>query len=387
MNTFSEFLNWERASRDTIDVKRVYIDMAGDLVAGIMLSEIVYWHLPSRDGANDKLTVERDGHRWLAVRHEDWWDRVRISPKQAERAISLLARRGLIEKALYKFDGAPTVHLRIVETEFLSALSKCINEPIQNPYRVGNGFRQKGEMDFDERGKSISTKGGKPITKTTAKTTAKIKNRKAGALQEKPLQGANSLLSSSSLDDPILKPESPAISNEIPELTQAHALPQEQEINTMGSGGTAAEGGAMRVAAVRGEVETEGAVVERRSGAGAGKGARSALKARVLALFGYDAQRMTRQEHSRVGAVVKALDEAGYGVDDVEVIYAYCKARYVDFSPHALATNASAAVRGRRRAADDGAAAIDADDGAPSADECVGGDADVIAAYRRWLES
>ena len=36
--TFEQFLLWERASRDTLEVKRTYIDMAGDLVAGVVLS-------------------------------------------------------------------------------------------------------------------------------------------------------------------------------------------------------------------------------------------------------------------------------------------------------------------------------------------------------------
>src|SRR5262245_27002918 len=30
--TFEEFLLWERETRDTLEVKRIYVDMAGDLV-------------------------------------------------------------------------------------------------------------------------------------------------------------------------------------------------------------------------------------------------------------------------------------------------------------------------------------------------------------------
>ena len=40
------FLEWERRSRDTIDVKRCYVDVAGGLVAGVLLSQVVYWFLP-----------------------------------------------------------------------------------------------------------------------------------------------------------------------------------------------------------------------------------------------------------------------------------------------------------------------------------------------------
>ena len=57
---FDHFLLWEHASRDAIMVKRVYIDMAGDVIAGLMLSQIVYWHLPNDEGKT-RLRVEVDG--------------------------------------------------------------------------------------------------------------------------------------------------------------------------------------------------------------------------------------------------------------------------------------------------------------------------------------
>ena len=90
--TFEHFLLWERASRDTLEVKRIYVDMAGDLVAGLVLSQIVYWHLPNREG-KARLRVEREGDLWLAKARAEWWDECRISPKQADRAWAC-SRRG-----------------------------------------------------------------------------------------------------------------------------------------------------------------------------------------------------------------------------------------------------------------------------------------------------
>jgi len=45
---FNEFLSWELTTRDTIDFKKIYVDIAGDLIAGLLLSQIIYWHLPSK---------------------------------------------------------------------------------------------------------------------------------------------------------------------------------------------------------------------------------------------------------------------------------------------------------------------------------------------------
>lgn len=84
--SISEFLAWESMSRDTIDVKRVYCDIAGDLVSGVLLSQIIYWHLPDKNG-DSRLSVDRADHLWLAKSYSDWWNECRVTQKQARRAI------------------------------------------------------------------------------------------------------------------------------------------------------------------------------------------------------------------------------------------------------------------------------------------------------------
>jgi hypothetical protein len=180
--TFEQFLLWERASRDTLEVKRLYIDMAGDLAAGVVLSQIVYWHLPNRDG-HAKLQVEREGKLWLAKGRADWWDECRISPKQADRALGILEDRGLIEVRLFQFAMAPTKHVRIVPEGFLRAWRA---ELARSTAAAGPG--EPALSVFPHRAKSISTKGRNPSspkvkihlpqrgksldTETTTETTA-----------------------------------------------------------------------------------------------------------------------------------------------------------------------------------------------------------------------
>jgi hypothetical protein len=120
------FFAWEQATRDTIDVKKIYIDLVDDLIAGILLSQIVFWFLPTDDGKS-KLRVEKDGEYWLAKGREDWWDECRIKPRQSDEALKKLVELGIIEKRLYKFNGTPTTHLRIVWETFL----KLLNEKLQ----------------------------------------------------------------------------------------------------------------------------------------------------------------------------------------------------------------------------------------------------------------
>jgi hypothetical protein len=91
----NQFLLWEMQSRDCIKVKRCYIDVAADLEAGVLLSQIIYWHLPDKEG-EQKLTVQRDGYWWLAKAREDWWGECRLTPKQFDRAIRHLEAKQLV---------------------------------------------------------------------------------------------------------------------------------------------------------------------------------------------------------------------------------------------------------------------------------------------------
>ena len=134
MTDFDTFLRWEARSRDTIDFKKAYADMAGDVLAGLMLSQLVYWHLPGQSGAL-KLRVERDGHRWLAKSRHDWWEECRLGPREADRARKVLEGMGLIEVRLYKFNGSPTQHVRIRKNRFLELWQAAVEGTIRQPRR------------------------------------------------------------------------------------------------------------------------------------------------------------------------------------------------------------------------------------------------------------
>src|SRR5260221_6115445 len=140
----AQFLAWEQFSRDTIDFKKVYVDIAGDLVAGLVLSQIVFWHLPGRNGVT-KLRVNRDGELWVAKKRSEWWDEIRITPKQLDRALTVLEDRHLIVTALYGFNGKPTKHVRLRWSVFLEGVQSYILPKGENV------ILPKVKMHFDQR--------------------------------------------------------------------------------------------------------------------------------------------------------------------------------------------------------------------------------------------
>src|SRR3990167_63928 len=140
-----QFLQWEAASRDTIDVKRCYIDAAdGDLVAGVLLSQIIYWYLPSRNGnmSQSKLTIEKDGKWWIAKKREDWWDECRISPKQFDRTSAILERLGLIDIRIFRHDGSPTIHVWLNIRNLLRSVKSILTKGYS-----GNSPKGKNQVD------------------------------------------------------------------------------------------------------------------------------------------------------------------------------------------------------------------------------------------------
>ncbi len=155
MRTVDDFLRWEQASRDTIDVKRCYIDLAGDLVSGVLLSQIIFWFLPSDKGS--KLRVEHEGLMWLAKHRADWWAECRITPKQFDRAIRALADRGLVFHKRFRFGGSPTVHVWLNWP--------AVAEGVNSILTFGEiASVPSGQLELDERDRTI--------TETTSETTS-----------------------------------------------------------------------------------------------------------------------------------------------------------------------------------------------------------------------
>lgn len=123
----AEFLAWERASRDTVDFKKTYVDMAEDFIAGALLSQIVYWNLPG-GGKPTKLRVFRDDHYWLVKGRDDWWDELRLLPQRFDTACAKLIGRGLVIKTYGLFNNKRMMHLRINWGKFEELWNKAVKQ-------------------------------------------------------------------------------------------------------------------------------------------------------------------------------------------------------------------------------------------------------------------
>lgn len=163
---FNNFLNWEAASKDTIDFKKAYVDMAGDLIAGLLLSQIVFWNLPGKDGKT-KLRVNKKGYLWLVKKHTDWWNEIRLTNRQVPRALKILEERNLIITWRTNFDGAPTTHIRIDTKGFIERWHEITSEYTESVYsNIPKVSKRKDTKRINESTQSVPS-----ITETTTKTT------------------------------------------------------------------------------------------------------------------------------------------------------------------------------------------------------------------------
>lgn len=172
--TSFEFLQWEQTTRDTIDLKKIYIDVAGDLVTGVLLSQIIYWNLPNQEGKL-KLRVKSDNELWLAKGREQWWDECRISAKQFDRSIKILEKKGIVTTKLKKFDGNPTKHIKLNLDVLIKNLQSVMN---------GNSNLPKGKKPTSLKGKNDIDSKVKSLTENTTKNTTKIKNNNGSFTNE-----------------------------------------------------------------------------------------------------------------------------------------------------------------------------------------------------------
>lgn len=94
-----------------------YMRTFKDVAVAVLCSQIHYWYAPSKNGKT-KLRVKREGTFWIAKSRQEWSDETGLTDAQVKRALNVLADRGVIEKMLWKFSGAPTIHVRALTPQW-----------------------------------------------------------------------------------------------------------------------------------------------------------------------------------------------------------------------------------------------------------------------------
>lgn len=184
-------------------IHHAYVDISGDLMAGALLSQILYWFGADRNG-RPRARIQRDGYLWIAKARGDWWQEIRITPKQYDRAAKILKDKGFIELRTMKFAGNPTTHIRIIAEALNKAIDNWKYEQAQahmareREKLMAVGYSPFGNNELDQRGMPNYTEGqhgdypkgdfdmpdlGRTLTEITPKTTHEIKAENTRTLE------------------------------------------------------------------------------------------------------------------------------------------------------------------------------------------------------------
>jgi hypothetical protein len=127
LKAYKDFILWEASSRELVDFKPIYVDITGNLIAGLLLSQLIYWFLPNREGKS-KLKVQRDDRWWLCKSRTEWYNEIRITARQYDSASDKLVRLGIIERELFMFGGKTKIHLTVNFDKLIVLLNEKFGE-------------------------------------------------------------------------------------------------------------------------------------------------------------------------------------------------------------------------------------------------------------------
>lgn len=175
------FWAWMTASEDIIAVRRCYVDISGDLVAGILLSQIIYWFSPKSDGKN-RVQVEKEGKLWLVKRRDDWWDECRISKKQYDSAIKKLEEISyegdpLFEVKTMGFAGRRAQHIHLNIPVLIKIWLKEVVEQVPQKVSSPKGKLPKREHTSSPKGNLVGGQVPQRGISNTETTITETTNR------------------------------------------------------------------------------------------------------------------------------------------------------------------------------------------------------------------
>lgn len=161
-NSFSQknifaFIRETVGQGNVLTCPRLFLKLLdGDSDAGLFLSQLIYWTDKTSDG-------------WIYKTYSDWYSELYMKEKKVRAIKDKLEKLGLIETAVKKVNGSPTVHYRVDPARLVEWIR--LNEEDGNSSEGGNDTPQM----------AVSS-----ITKITSKITTKTISNTVSAKKPKP---------------------------------------------------------------------------------------------------------------------------------------------------------------------------------------------------------
>lgn len=129
-----------------IPIPAIYLKITEDYPTAALLNQLIYW--------SDR-THRKDGYFYKS--YKEWEDEIYLSKYQVMRSIKKLKSMGIVETALKKANGAPTVHYKVDSKVTSQWIVKFLN----------NGKSTNLTMDSEETQESLTEITTEITTETT----------------------------------------------------------------------------------------------------------------------------------------------------------------------------------------------------------------------------
>ncbi len=159
-----EFLALKSKEQQRVNFEMTYVDIAdGDLIAGLLLSQIIYWFSPDKHGRL-RTRATYNGKRAIAKNRKEWYEEIRITPRQYDYGINTLKKLKIVTVVNSMFNGKRTPFIMLNGDVFLKRykdeLMRCYAEATSVSRRSNTG----------------NTESALPLTEITTEITTEIKN-------------------------------------------------------------------------------------------------------------------------------------------------------------------------------------------------------------------
>lgn len=159
-------------NENTISNNILFIDFTGSIEKGQYLSQLYYW---------SNRTKIPGG--WIAKRHEDWYQEIRVKAHSIRRFSKEFSRRGFLEMKLKKFDGVTMPHYKVDQDVLIDQLlTFCKGNKLSTLQIVNLGVTNCQPS----QGNKLSTSINRDYTDTTTEIYS-ARTKKENKEEEKPL--------------------------------------------------------------------------------------------------------------------------------------------------------------------------------------------------------
>ncbi|WP_454016124.1 conserved phage C-terminal domain-containing protein [Bacillus sp. Marseille-Q7846] len=121
-NTIHTIISQISGQENIVVVPKLFVKLTGDLTTAILLNQIVFY--------SDK-SKRTDGFFYKT--YKEWEEEICLTERQVRYSTKKLVNDGLVETALKKANGAPTVHYKLDYNKLVeSILTLCQNQTLQS---------------------------------------------------------------------------------------------------------------------------------------------------------------------------------------------------------------------------------------------------------------